>query len=102
MVQIACFAVDGQWFNTAAPQIGMRMLFPIKKIEKEDNLSVITKDKKPNQIFLILLFAIMMLAYYSGVFKQNKALNFVVLQGMHGVLSRSLLPQPTMLTGFIL
>lgn len=33
-LQIACSAADGQWFNTAAPQIGMQMLIPTLKNKK--------------------------------------------------------------------
>lgn len=53
IVLIACFTADRQWFNTAAPQIGMQILISIlkKKNQKENNLSVIMEDKKPNQEF---------------------------------------------------
>lgn len=51
-MQIASSAADRQWFNTAAPQMEMHMLIPIENnTEKENNLPVVTKDKKPEHFF---------------------------------------------------
>lgn len=51
-MQIDSSAADGQWFNTGAPQTGMHMLIRIENnTDQENNLPVVTKDKKPNQIF---------------------------------------------------
>lgn len=95
-MQIVSSAADGQWFNIAAPQMGMHMLIPIEKnTEKENNLPVVTKDKKPKRFF----FHVIMLAYHSWVFEQNNALNSVGFQGMQRVQSCWLFPQPAMLTG---
>lgn len=51
-MQIGSSAADGQWFNTAPPQMGMHTLIPTENnTEEENNLPVVTKDKKPKHFF---------------------------------------------------
>lgn len=51
-MQIASSAADGQWFNSAAPQMGMHTLSPIEiNTKKENNLPIVTKDEKLKHFF---------------------------------------------------